>query len=434
MSRTKLIVVITLVLALFLTILFISQVNKLKQQLRTSVRLIPAEPKSREDPIRSGLDENASSGRPELVVKFRAGTHADQIDQITRRFNNQVQDEIEAVPGLTIIDDADNADPSALAESYRALPQVEYAEANYEVTLESAQSGVNDPRFGEQRWLAEINAPDAWAVTKGSDQIVVAVLDSGVEYTHIDLRNNMWTRPAAIAPYQDRDLGTIDDVHGYNAVMNDGEPIDDNGHGTSCAGIIGAECGNKVGICGVNWKTKIMPLKFVNAGGFGTVADAIEAINYAINRKLAGVNLRVINASWGLAQRSRALEDAISRADEVGILFVTANSKVSANHFSDDKAGNVLSITNQQGVASPGNASLVAPGENILTTALGNEFALRSGASMATAVVSGVAALTLAAHPELSVGQLRTLLMAGNGKPDLQGRAIDAGRAVLGRP
>ena len=421
MSRTKLIVLITLVLALVLTILFISQVNKLKQQLRTSVRLIPAEPKSREDSIRNGIDENASSGRPELLVKFRAGTTAEQIDQITRRFNDQVQDEIEAVAGLTVIDDADNAEPAALAQSYRALPEVEYAEPNYEVTLEwSAQGGVNDPRFGEQRWLAEINAPDAWAVTKGSDQIVVAVLDSGVEYTHIDLRNNMWTRPKAIAPYQDRDLGTIDDVHGYNAVLNDGEPSDDNGHGTSCAGIIGAECGNKVGICGVNWKTKIMPLKFVNAGGFGTVADAIEAINYAINRKLAGVNLRVINASWGLAQRSRALEDAISRAYEVGILFVTANSKAGIGDLSDYKSGNVLSVTNQQGVAFAGNASLVAPGENILTTALGNEYVSRSGTSMSTAIVSGVAALTLAAHPEFSVDQLRALLLESyDGKIDV---------------
>ena len=170
--------------------------------------------------------------------------------------------------------------------------------------------------------MTDIGAQQAWVRTKGSGEIVVAVLDSGVDYTHPDLVNNMWRRPAKVAPYQDRDLGTIDDDHGYNAIANDGDPMDDNGHGTDCAGVIGAECGNNLGVCGVNWKIAIMPLRFMNGAGFGTVADAIEAINYAIERKQAGVNLRIINASWGLSQRSRALEDAIRKTNEVGILLV----------------------------------------------------------------------------------------------------------------
>jgi len=120
----------------------------------------------------------------------------------------------------------------------------------------------------------------------------------------------------------DRDLGTIDDVHGINLVESNGEPTDENGHGTNCAGVIGAECGNKLGICGVNWKTQIMPLKVLNAGGFGTVLGASQAINYAIDRKGAGVNLRIINVSWGLTEHSRALEDVIHKASEAGILFI----------------------------------------------------------------------------------------------------------------
>ena len=193
MTRNKYILLGAFVLVI-LGVAFVSQIRKLQRQLRSSVRIIPSESKSREDTIRNGVDEGLSSGRPELLVKFRFGTSEQRIGEITNRLNDRVRDEIEAVPGLTVIDDPDDADPAALAASYQAVPEVEYAEPNYEVTLDWLNdSGVNDPRYAEQRWLVEINAPDAWAITKGSDQIVVAVLDSGVEYTHADLRNNMWT-------------------------------------------------------------------------------------------------------------------------------------------------------------------------------------------------------------------------------------------------
>ena len=103
-----------------------------------------------------------------------------------------------------------------------------------------------------------------------------------------------------------------------------GDPMDDNGHGTHCAGVIGAEGDNGEGIAGINWKVQIMPLKFLGRGGFGTTKDAIEAINYAIDRKKHGVNIRVINASWGSTQNSKALEDTIKAAGDAGILFVAA--------------------------------------------------------------------------------------------------------------
>lgn len=430
MSRNKIIVVVVLVLSAVLAFAFITQVKKLRQQLRTAVRIVPAEPKSRENELQSGMEDSVLSVRPELLVKFRAGTSTERISEIIGQFNHRLQDEIEAVPGLNVIDDPENREATALVAGYRDLPEVEYAEPNFEVTLDSSASnakqiGVNDPRFEEQKWLTDIGALEAWATTKGSDQIVVAVLDTGVEYTHTDLVNNIWTRPTAIAPYQDRDLGTVEDVHGYNAVMNDGDPMDDNGHGTNCAGIIGAECGNKLGVCGVNWKTKILPLKFINAGGFGTVADAVEAINYAINRRRAGVNIRVISASWGLSQNSRALEDAIRVTYEAGMLFVAAVGNSSSNkdkapHYpAGYKLGNVVSVP-----AFGESAGISAPGENVLTTALGHEYVMRSGTSMATAVVSGVAALTLAAHSEFSVDQLRLrLLESVDGK-------INAARAV----
>ena len=222
-----------------------------------------------------------------------------------------------------------------------------------------------------------------------------------------------------------------------------GDPMDDNGHGTHCAGIIGAEGGNEIGISGVNWKVKIMPLKFMNSGGFGTTKDAIEAINYVIDRKRAGVNVRVISASWGSRMRSQALGDVIRKAQEAGILFVAASGNDSANtdQFPQYPAGydlaNVISVAalnRQDELASFSNygaksVHLAAPGANILSTWLGNEYEEHSGTSMATPMVSGVAALVLSKRPQLSVDELRSVLLKSVDKlPQLNGKVSTGGR------
>jgi subtilisin family serine protease len=450
MTRNKLILYIALVLAIVLVVAFASQVRKLQKQFRSTVRIIPSESKSRNDIDQNGANRDAVSalGRPEVLVKFRAGVTAATINEIATRYNDQLHDEIEVVPGLTSIDDRDNADALAVVAQYATLNEVEYAEPNYEIAVDEAVDSENasrltDPRFHEQWGLNKIHAPEAWRTTKGSGDIVVAVLDTGVEYTHVDLANNIWTRPAGMALYHDKDLGTVDDLHGYNAVANDGDPLDENGHGTAVAGIVGAECGNNIGICGVNWRVRIMPLKFMSGGGFGDVYGAIESINYAIDRKRAGVNLRVINASWGFAQPSRALEEVIRKAYEAGILFIVAsgntseNSDASSHYPAGYSIGNIISVA-----ASDSNDSLTrfsnyglkgvhvaAPGQDILTTVLGNDYEQRSGSSMAAPFLAGVAALALSTHPDLSVGQLRAwLLEAVDQVPALHGKVSTGGR------
>src|SRR5687767_112931 len=289
-----------------------------------------------------------------------------------------------------------------------------------------------DPRFEEQWALsnsgqrggkqgADINAMLAWATTTGNKDVVVAVLDSGVDYTHEDLAPNMWKRPVNIAPYHDAELGSVNDEDGFNAIENESDPMDQNGHGTHCAGIIGAEGGNNLGITGVNWKVRIMPLKFMNAGGYGTTKDAIEAINYVIDRKKKGVNVKVISASWGSTMRSSALEDVIKKAYEAGILFVAAAGNASTNndrrpHYpSSYNVGNVISVAaldRHDQLASFSNwgekhVAIAAPGVDILSTWLGNEYEEKSGTSMATPMVAGVAALVAANEPKLSVDELR---------------------------
>jgi subtilisin family serine protease len=371
--------------------------------------------------------------------------------------NDQVEDEIEAVPGLDAIDDLDDVDAETVASEYRKLPEVEYAEAVFEIEADDfAPSPVtpSDPQFSAQWALlndgsrggtkgADISATYAWTVTTGSDKVVVAVLDSGVDYTHTDLASNIWIRPNNIPAYEDRELGTIQDFHGFNAVDDSADPMDDNGHGTHCAGIIGAEGGNDIGIAGVNWKVQIMPLKFMNKSGYGTTKAAIEAINYVIDRKKAGVNVRVISASWGSTQKSRALEDVIRKAGEAGILFVAASGNASTNndrspHYpSSYNLPNVISVAaldrNDQlatfsnyGVKS---VAIAAPGVDILSTWLGDEYEEKSGTSMATPVISGVAALIVAHTPNITVDQLREKILASVDPLDsLKGKVATGGR------
>ena len=354
-----------------------------------------------------------------------------------------------------MIEDDQGMDVATVLDEYRKLPEVEYADEIYTIQADALNPVLpNDPRFEEQWALAnngqnggtkgaDISAALAWATTKGSDKVIVAVLDSGVDYTHRDLAMNIWTRPENIKEYEDNNLGTIDDVNGYNALANNNDPMDENGHGTHCAGIIGAEGGNNEGITGVNWSVKIMPLKFMDASGSGTTKDAIEAINYVIDRRKAGVNVRIISASWGSTQKSRALEDVISKARDAGILFVAAsgNSSVDTDkqpHYpSSYNLSNIISVAaldNKDQLTSFSNygaksVHIAAPGKDILSTWLDNDFREASGTSMATPVVAGVAALVLAKNPEMSVDELRKLLLSSVDKlPGLKGKVVSGGR------
>ncbi|HSS18541.1 MAG TPA: S8 family peptidase [Pyrinomonadaceae bacterium] len=447
MSRTKLILCLALALGIVLAVVFLIQVRQLRNQVRSAVRIIPGDAKSSEDATRRELEQGAPRARADLLVKFRSGASAEPVKQIIERFNDQMLDEIEAVPGLMAIDDRDNADAQAAAAQYRALPEVEYAEPNYEINIQpNSKTIVTEPSDVDSLWAATIGRPQAWTRTKGSGAIVVAILDTGVDYDHPELANNIWKRPAEISPYHDRDLGTRDDVHGYNALDNNDDPFDDNGHGTAEAGIIGSECGKDNGFhscAGVNSTASIMALKFLNAGGYGTVADAIEAINYAIDRKHAGVNIRVINAGWGLGQYSRALEDVIRKAGEAGILFVAASGDTHQNNDTQPyypasyQLENVLSVAavNSNDTFSSGSnygaktVQLAAPGQSHLTTAPNNGHQVSSDTSVAAAMVSGVAVLALSVKPELTVGQLRSLLLSSvDKKPGLMGKVSTGGR------
>jgi thermitase len=460
MNRNNIFIHLALALVLILVAAFAGQLSRWRKQLKSQVRIVPASEKKQPRTAEEiALSDTRHFGRPEVLVKFKSGVSSQSIESLTSRFNDRIEDRVENVAGLTSIDDLDNADANAIVAEYSSLPEVEYAEPNFDIELEEIDGPLvpilpRDPQFNDQWALAnsgqrggkqgaDISATLAWATTTGSENVVVAVLDSGVDYTHEDLRGNMWVRPAGMDPYHDNELGSVDDVNGYNAIDGPSDPMDENGHGTHCAGIIGAEGENDLGIAGVNWKIKIMPLKFMNAGGFGTTKDAIEAINYVIDRKKAGVNVRIISASWGSTQKSRALEDAIRKAYENDILFVAAAGNASTNndrnpHFpSSYNVPNVISVAamdRKDQLATFSNygaksVAIAAPGVEILSTWLGNQYEEKSGTSMATPVIAGVAALIVAENPRLSVDDLRKRLMdATDPIVALKGKTVSGGR------
>jgi subtilisin family serine protease len=460
MNRNNIFIHASLAIVLILVAAFAGQLNRWRKQWKSQMRIVPAAEKKKATTTEEiALSETRNFGPPEVLVKFKSGVSRETIEILTSRLNDRIEDRIENAAGWESIDDLDNADASAIVDEYSQLAEVEYVEPNYEINLDEIKGPLvpvlpHDPQFNDQWALAnsgqrggkqgaDISATIAWATSTGSDNVVVAVLDSGVDYNHEDLSRNMWVRPADMAPYLDSELGAVDDINGYNAIDNASDPMDDNGHGTHCAGIIGAEGENDLGIAGVNWRVQIMPLKFMNAGGFGTTKDAIEAINYVIERKKAGVNVRIISASWGSTQKSRALEDVIRKAYENDILFVAAAGNASTNndrspHYpSSYNVPNVLSVAaldrNDQ-LATFSNfgsksVAIAAPGVDILSTWLGNEYEEKSGTSMATPVVAGVAALILAENPRLSVDDLRKrILNSTDPIVALKGKTATGGR------
>ncbi|MCK4784151.1 MAG: S8 family serine peptidase [Desulfobacteraceae bacterium] len=214
-------------------------------------------------------------------------------------------------------------------------PSIEYVEPNFMVRICDVP---DDPRFVELWGLdntgqtggrrdADIDAPEAWDIHTGNGDWVVGVIDSGVDYTHEDLSDNMWINQAEATgtPGVDDDgNGYIDDIYGINAITGSGDPMDDAGHGTHCSGTIGAVGNNAVGVVGVNWDVEIMGLKFLDSTGSGWISDAIECIEYVLDMHTRGVNIMITSNSWGGGGYSQAAYDAISDLRDEDILFVAA--------------------------------------------------------------------------------------------------------------
>lgn len=278
----------------------------------------------------------------------------------------------------------------------------------------------------------DMDAPAAWNLSTGSDEVVVVVTDTGVDYTHPDLRDNMWINPGETAAngIDDDGNGYIDDIHGINAITNSGNPMDDNGHGTHCAGTIGGRGNNGIGVAGVNWRVKIMATKFLSSSGSGSFFNGIKSIDYATMMKNRGVNVIVSNNSWGGQGLYQPVREAIERARNAGIVFVAAAGNNATNNdttpFSPAAEGvaNIISVAalNSDGTmayfSNFGAASVHvgAPGVSIASTYPGDRYVYLSGTSMASPHVAGAVALLASYNSTLDWSALRSTIL-NTGRP-----------------
>jgi subtilisin family serine protease len=324
--------------------------------------------------------------------------------------------------------------------------------AGYELDLAyQIQATPNDTSYSSLWGMnnsngADIDAEAAWDISTGSSSIVVGVIDTGVDYTHPDLAANIWTNPGEIAGngIDDDGNGFIDDIHGYDFVNNDGDPMDDHNHGTHCAGTIAGVGNNGRGVTGVNWNSSIMALKFLDASGSGSLSDAVAAINYAtMMRNSYGVNIRVTNNSWGGGGYSYSMDAAIAAHNDAGILFVAAagnssdNNDISPHYPSSYTQPGLIAVAatdRYDNLASfscygANSVDLAAPGVSIYSTVAGGGYSSYSGTSMATPHVAGVAALAWSVAPDATVLEIRDAILQGTDSlASLSGKVATGGR------
>lgn len=342
--------------------------------------------------------------------------------------------------------------------SLRNNPMIEYIEPNYIVSVGRKLSGApSDSAFKKQWGLynstkksEDINAMKAWEITEGSEEIRVAVIDTGVDYTHPDLASQIAINVSeknGQAGVDDDGNGFIDDIYGYNFSAKTADPMDGHGHGTHCAGVIGA-ARNGTGIVGVMSKVKIIPIKFLSDSGSGETIDAISAIDYAIKR-----GAHVMSNSWGGGDHEQALMDAITSARNAGITFVAAAGNEYSNNdetpaypasYNVDNVISVGAFTSTGSKSSFSNHGIksvhvFAPGSNVYSTVNRGGYQSMSGTSMATPHVAGIVGLMLSKEPNLTPAEIRErLIRTSNQTAQLKSYSqsngrVDAYRALMNK-
>lgn len=292
----------------------------------------------------------------------------------------------------------------------------------------------NDPAISQAWGLKKADAARAWTLTKGSRDIVVAVIDTGIDINHEDLKGNLWKNPGetgsdslgrekSLNGVDDDKNGFIDDVHGWNFVANNAKLADNHGHGTHIAGILGAEANNGKGIVGIAPEVSIMILKYFDpqSPGSDNLKNTIKSIYYAVNN-----GAQIINYSGGGLEYSQEEHDAVNYARKKGILFVAAagnersDSDKSPYYPADYGLDNIISVTAfnpSQEVLSSSNwgidsVDIAAPGQNILSTLPGNSYGFMTGTSQATAFVTGAASLVMSHKTSFKFNDVKKYILA----------------------
>ncbi len=407
-----------------------------------------------------GSPQNPASQR--IIVQFADGMSDDDVAVFASQHNATISQRLRHVFNGAVLEVAEPEESFAIAQSWGSLPGVNLAETeqigNYDTTV------PNDPRFGSMWALnntgqtggtvdADIDAPEAWDLVTDSSDVVIAILDSGVNYNHPDLQGSMWVNVGEIPgnSIDDDGNGFVDDVHGINASTGSGNPIDTYGHGTHVAGTTAAIGNNATGVVGVNWNAQIMALGIGSTGP--STAAAIVALDYLIDQKLNhGVNVVSTNNSYSVGA-SAAFETAIQSSIDAGVVFVAAagnstldidtNPRYPASYPLDGIIAVAATDHNdaRAGFSNYGATSvdIGAPGVAILSTMLTSGslsnptgYGSISGTSMASPHVAGAAALLAAANPSASVEDIKAALLDGSDPvASMSGVTVSGGRLNL---
>ena len=375
-----------------------------------------------------GLVQHASGGyAPDAVlVKFRPSANASDKARARGLANAAANRQFKSVKGLEKLTLKKGQSVNGAIKRLQKLPFVAYAEPDFLV-----QKATNDQYYGllyaiDNTGQAVANSPgtpdadmdvvEAWNIQTGDPSLVIAVIDEGVQWNHPDLANNMWTNPGEIAGngIDDDDNGFVDDLYGYDFYSDDGDPMDEGGHGTHVAGTICAEASNGIGIVGVVHQCKIMALRFLGPQG-GSTSGGIASIDYAVQ-----MGAKISNNSWGGGGFSRALYDSIAAARDADHIFLAAAGNDGTNndslpHYpSNYNLPNVISVAatdNNDAIAGFSNygatsVDIGAPGVDIASTYITNSYSYLSGTSMATPNVTGVVALIRSEFPDWNYQQV----------------------------
>ena len=412
-----------------------------------------------------GADQPISPGPPqpsvpgELIVGFKHGaSEAEQNAALAQAGASRKRSFPHIHASLAGVA---NARSDEAAKQLSRNPNVRYVEPNY--LVKTTTTFPNDPSFNQLWGLdntgqtggtpdADIDAPEAWDYTTGSPDLVVAVTDTGVDFSHPDLAPQQWINPGENCGSTDPTVvcaertngvdddhdGYVDDYQGWDFVNNDNNPTDDMFHGTHVAGTIGAVGDNGIGVTGVNWHVKIMALKFLDETGNGDTADAISATLYAADH-----GAMVSNNSWGGGGFDQGLHDAIDYAADHGMLFVAAagndgtNNDTTPFYPAGDPATGVVSVAasdDSDDLAyfsnyGPKTVDLAAPGVGIYSTIPGGDYEYLDGTSMATPHVAGTAALVKSEFPGATPYGIKALLVGAADRPgSLDGTSVSDGR------
>ena len=411
----------------------------------------------------SGINTNSTKKSEfvgdHIIVKLQDGVSLDKLKKLNQKNDTFIRRKLMATNTFLVgINEVRIDSVRTIEKLYSAATNiVEHAEPDYKVKFQDTIP--NDTFFLSHQWgKQKVQCPAAWDLESGTGGVIVAVIDTGVDYNHPDLASNIWVNPGetgidsngvnmATNGIDDDANGFIDDVHGWDFYSNDNDPIDGYGHGTKCSGHVGAIGNNGLGVAGVCWNIKIMALKFTSGSAVGYLSDALECFSYVAMMNEKNINVRITNNSW-IDNASTIFENTIREQRDLGILCIAAagndrrnidtypvypacfdlDNVISVGGSDSNDIFYVLSLVSGSNYGVT-NVDLAAPAKIVVSTGTNGTYGTGNGTSYAAPMIAGAAALIWEKAPHLSHQEVFQAIMDGTDSvTNMQGKSVSGGR------